>query len=65
VGGLSKGAWLAITTAALVFTLLFGGVGGGGVFGLFFATIGVAAALVYLLDIRPALRDAVDGSGPW
>jgi hypothetical protein len=27
--------------------------------------IAVAAALVYLLDLRPALRDAVDGHGSW
>ena len=58
VGSLSKGAWLALTGGALLFTLLIG----------FFSTLGivaVAASLIYLLDLRPALRDAVDGPGPW
>src|SRR5690349_4255614 len=58
VGSLSKGGWLALTGGALLFTLLLG----------FFSIIGmiaVAAALVYLLDVRPALRDAVDGRGSW
>ncbi|MBO0869628.1 MAG: DUF2516 family protein [Micromonosporaceae bacterium] len=58
VGSLSKGAWLALTGGALLFTLLIG----------FFNILGivaVAAALIYLLDLRPALRDAVDGPGPW
>ena|SRR2546430_4985533 len=58
VGQISKGGWLALTGGALLFTLLLG----------FFSLVGmvaVAAALVYLLDVRPALRDAVDGHGPW
>ena len=58
VGSISKGGWLALTGGALLFT---------GILGFFslFGMIAVAAALVYLLDIRPALRDAVDGHGPW
>jgi hypothetical protein len=32
-----------------------------GLFGL----IAITVAAVYLLDIRPALRDAIDGHGPW
>ena len=58
VGQVSKGGWLALTGGALVFTLLLG-------FLSLFGMIAVAAALVYLLDVRPALRDAVDGHGPW
>jgi hypothetical protein len=58
VGSISKGGWLALTGGALLFTLLLG-------FFSLFGMIAVAAALVYLLDIRPALRDAVDGHGPW
>jgi hypothetical protein len=58
VGSISKGGWLALTGGALLFTLLLG-------FVTLFGTIAVAAALVYLLDVRPALRDAVDGHGPW
>jgi hypothetical protein len=58
VGSVSKGGWLALTGGALLFTLLLG-------FISLFGMIAVAAALVYLLDVRPALRDAVDGHGPW
>jgi hypothetical protein len=58
VGSISKGGWLALTGGALLFTLLLG-------FFSLFGMIAVAAALVYLLDVRPALRDAVDGHGPW
>ena len=31
----------------------------------FSASIAIGIALVYLLDVRPALRDAVDGHGYW
>jgi hypothetical protein len=58
VGSIPKGGWLALTGGAFVFTLLIG----------LFSIIGmvaIAAALVYLLDLRPALRDAVDGHGSW
>lgn len=60
VGSVSKAGWLALTGGAFLFTLLLG------VFsGSLFGTIAVAASLVYLLDVRPALRDATDGQGPW
>ncbi|HEX6500345.1 MAG TPA: DUF2516 family protein [Micromonosporaceae bacterium] len=59
IGTLPKGAWLAITGGATLLTLLF--VFPTSLLGL----IGLAAAAVYLLDVRPALRDAVDGHGPW
>jgi hypothetical protein len=61
IGTLPKGAWLAIL--AVCFVLTFFGVGGGaiGIFGL----IGVAAALIYLLDVRQGLRDLTDGKGFW
>jgi hypothetical protein len=58
VGSIPKGGWLALTFAALFFTFFIG----------LFSILGmvtVAAALVYLLDVRPALRDAVDGHGSW
>jgi len=64
VGSISKGGWLGITGAALFFTLLLGPAFIIGPFGIF-GMIAVAAALVYLLDVRPALRDAVDGHGSW
>jgi len=58
-GPLSKGVWLAILAGTLLLTTLGFGGGGLGIFGI----IGLIAALVYLLDIRPALKDA--GSNPW
>ncbi len=59
VGRIPKGGWLAMTGAALLVTLLFGGVRS------FLGLIAVTVAAVYLLDLRPALRDAVDGQGSW
>jgi hypothetical protein len=64
VGSISKGGWLGITGAALFFTLILGPAFIIGPFGIF-GMIAVAAALIYLLDVRPALRDAVDGHGSW
>src|SRR6266536_224828 len=58
VGSISKGGWLGITGASVFFTLILGPA-------LITGMIAVAAALVYLLDVRPALRDAVDGHGSW
>ena len=60
VGTLPKGAWLAIIGGTAVFTYLFTQSAIS-----FIGLIGVAAAAIYLLDVRPAIRDAVDGHGPW
>lgn len=59
IGTLPKGAWIAILAVCLVLTLL-----------LYrpinlFALIGIAAALIYLLDVRVGLRDLTDGKGNW
>ncbi|MFG2055545.1 DUF2516 family protein [Micromonospora sp. NPDC048930] len=61
IGTLPKGGWIAILAVCMVLTLL--GVGGGvlSIFGL----IGIAAALIYLLDVRVGLRDLHDGRGFW
>ncbi|ASW56921.1 DUF2516 family protein [Plantactinospora sp. KBS50] len=59
IGTLPKGAWLAILGLCLVLTLLF--FGPISIFGL----IGIAAALIYLLDVRVGLRDITDGKGFW
>lgn len=61
VGSLSKIAWLAILAASVVVTLFCFGAG---LFSIF-AFAAVTAAALYLLDVRPALRDAANGSGNW
>jgi hypothetical protein len=58
IGTLPKGAWIAILAVCIVLTYLIGPTG---IFGL----VGVAAALIYLLDVRPGLRDLSDGKGFW
>lgn len=62
IGTLSKGAWLALTAGSLFVTLLLqlprGDIG-------LLGFIAITIAAIYLLDVRPALRDASDGSNPW
>lgn len=60
VGTLSKGAWLGLMAVGILLTTLafLGSL-------VFFGLMAVAIPAVYLLDVRPALRDAVDGHGPW
>ena len=60
VGSLSKNQWTAILLASVLGTVLCTYVG----FQLV-AVIAITAAAIYLLDVRPALRDATDGSGNW
>ena len=55
-GKLTKPAWVAILAVALV----IGGTDFSGLFGL----IGTVAAIVYLVDVRPAVRELRRG-GPW
>jgi Protein of unknown function (DUF2516) len=59
IGTLSKGAWLALTGGALLVTLLSPYVLG------LLGFIAITIAAIYLLDVRPALRDAADGPNPW
>jgi multisubunit Na+/H+ antiporter MnhG subunit len=51
VGTLSKGTWLGILVISLVLALLFGGRV------MMFALVAIAAALVYLLDVRTGIKD--------
>lgn len=53
-GKLTKNAWLAILGIALVLQLPIGL--GGGLFGLL-SLAGTVAAIVYLVDVRPALAE--------
>ena len=59
IGTLPKGAWAAILAVCIVLTLLVSGADG------IFSLIGIAAALIYLLDVRPGLKDLSDGKGFW
>ena len=54
-GKLTKLAWIAILAAAV----LFGATDVLGLFGL----LGTVAAIVYLVDVRPAVRELRGGSG--
>jgi hypothetical protein len=59
-GKQTKQIWLAILGVALLLCL----VGLGGVLNLFGFVIAVAA-IVYLVDVRPAVREMRPGGGPW
>src|SRR5690349_10987588 len=59
IGTLPKGAWAAILTICIVLPLLVSSAVG------IFSLIGIAAALIYLLDVRPGLKDLSDGKGFW
>lgn len=58
IGTFSKGIWLLLIGVSIVVTLFSPPVG-------ILALIAITISAVYLLDVRPALRDAVDGQGPW
>ncbi|MFK3984975.1 DUF2516 family protein [Micromonospora sp. NPDC050397] len=60
IGTLPKGGWIAILAVCMALTLLLGS----GVLSIF-GLIGIAAGLIYLLDVRPGLRDLTDGKGFW
>jgi hypothetical protein len=63
IGTMSKSIWLALIGGGELLTAVSPQLGLGflGIFPLISAGI----FCVYLLDIRPALRDAVDGHGSW
>lgn len=55
-GKLTKPIWVAILAAAVL-------LGGTNIFGIF-GLVGLIAAIVYLVDVRPAVREVRPG-GPW
>ncbi|WP_341717814.1 DUF2516 family protein [Micromonospora sp. FIMYZ51] len=59
IGTLPKAGWIAILAVTLLLTLLTQTTLS--IFGL----IGIAAALIYLLDVRVGLRELGDGRGSW
>jgi hypothetical protein len=60
VGTLSKGIWLALTGIGALLTF-FLGVSPFGLLGL----IGLTAAAVYILDVRPGIKELSEGGSPW
>ena len=61
IGTLQKPAWLAIIGVSTVLAL----VTTASSFTLIFSLIAIAAAALYLLDVRPGLRDISNGRGSW
>lgn len=59
IGTLPKGIWAIILVVCIVLSVFLRGEF------LIFPLIGIAAALVYLLDVRPGLRGLSDGKGSW
>ncbi len=57
-GKLTKPAWVAITAIALAVAFLFGSLG---ILGL----AGVVASIVYLVDVRPAIKEIQGGGNRW
>ena len=55
-GKLTKLAWVAILAASVL-------LGGADIFGIF-GLLGTVAAIVYLVDVRPAVRE-LQRPGPW
>lgn len=62
VGPLSKNAWVAILLGSVLATVLCS-IGRTGL--SIFSFVAITAAAIYLLDVRPALRDVANGSGNW
>ena len=61
VGTLSKGLWLALIGGALLLTIIVLA----SPIGMLGLVIGIIIAAVYLLDVRPAIRDIAGSSGGW
>jgi len=57
-GKLTKQAWLAITAIALEVGMLFGPLG---ILGL----AGIVGSIVYMVDVRPAIREIQGGGNRW
>jgi len=58
-GKLTKPAWVAILAVSVGLCLL-----GVGIFGILGLAVAVAVVL-YLVDVRPAVRELGGGRGPW
>jgi hypothetical protein len=58
LGTLPKGAWAGIIFVCMVLSIALFDV-------LLMSMIAIAVALVYMLDVRPGLKDISDGKGFW
>lgn len=70
IGTLQKPVWLAILGVATLIVLCIGVQSIGAQqdavsFRLLFNLITLGASALYLLDVRPGIRDISDGRGPW
>ncbi|MBT8226058.1 MAG: DUF2516 family protein [Dactylosporangium sp.] len=72
IGTFSKGLWLALIGGTTLFALLglgtvevFSAPVQGSAYSGMLSLLIVTVALIYLLDIRPAVRDVAGGRGPW
>jgi hypothetical protein len=67
VGRLTKSSWVLMTLGSLIFTLLttVSFLYGGGLITSLIAVVAIVIALVYLLDVRPAIREVTEGRGNW
>ena len=61
IGTLHKPAWLAIIGISVILAMINGSRPFIGIFNL----IALAASAIYLLDVRPGLRDVTGGRGSW
>ncbi|MCW2504247.1 MAG: hypothetical protein JWO79_2531 [Actinomycetia bacterium] len=59
IGTLSKAMWLAILAGTMLLAVILSALG------QLFTLMSLTASLVYLLDIRPALRDITSGGSNW
>jgi hypothetical protein len=55
---LTKPAWVIISILAAVLTFYLGVIN-------FIGIAGIIASIVYLVDVRPALREITSGEGSW
>jgi hypothetical protein len=65
VGSLSKNQWLGILLGAVLVTATCGILFPLFIFRILLIMAAITAASIYLLDVRPALRDATNGPGGW
>jgi hypothetical protein len=61
VGNATKAMWVLMNAGAIAWTALIYL----SPLGTWWAVLGVIISAIYLLDVRPAIRDALNGRGGW